>query len=147
MYSRNKKDNYRKKIEELITGRTKKIEELVVERQQCDADNDIIIAVDGSSNEIINDDSTSNINEDINKISEELIVGRPKHLREDETINDDDSMSNIDEGINMISGDICVQKWNPGSTRIEGIRKYLGTNKINLITKIIVIYNRTIGES
>lgn len=105
MYVRAKKDIYRKKIEELIGGRRKRSRN----KTSADADND---DVDGNSNDIIIDDSFS-----------------------------DNSKSNINEEVNIIPGDISgndnankiyVQRWTPGSTKVEGIRKYLGTNKINL---------------
>jgi len=82
MYNRDKKDNYRKKIEELISGRQKR------SRRE---DND-------DSSDDAND---SNINEN------------------------EDSMLSDNIGENVNTNDI-------NSTRVEGIRKYLGINKINL---------------
>lgn len=108
MYNRTKKDNYRKKIEELIGGRRKRSRD-ETSSSKASADND---GVDGNSNDIIIDDSFS-----------------------------DNSLSKINEEVNFTPGDISgnsnankiyVQKWSPGGTKVEGIRKYLGTNKINL---------------
>jgi hypothetical protein len=107
MYNRNKKDNYRKKIEELIEGnkgrkkRSRK-DSSSSKTSNNDADNDIIIG----SNDSTNDDNTSIIFKDIDTTSR--------------NINEIDSASKI-----------RVQKWIPGSTKVEGIRKYLGTNKIS----------------
>ncbi|MBV8803275.1 MAG: hypothetical protein JO131_10015 [Gammaproteobacteria bacterium] len=105
MYNRNKKDNYRNKIEELIGGRKKRSRKgsSGSKTSNNDADNDVIINVDGSSNDNTNDDNTSNIFEDINATS-----------------------SNIDS-----TNKIRIQKWIPDSIKVEGIRKYLGTNKIS----------------
>ena len=105
MYNRNKKDNYRNKIEELIGGRKKcsRKGSSGSKTSNNDADNDVIINVDGSSNDNTNDDNTSNIFEDINVTS-----------------------SNIDS-----TNKIRIQKWIPDSIKVEGIRKYLGTNKIS----------------
>lgn len=99
MYNRSKKDNYRKKIEELIGGRQKRSRK---------------------------DTSSSKTNAD----------------NDDITINDNSSMSNVNEDdVNMLSDDISendniknihVQKWSPSSKNIEGIRKYLETNKIKI---------------
>lgn len=108
MYSRNKKDNYRKKIEELIGGRPKR------SRKDTTSSSNFRTT---SNDAGIDDDDDSN----------------------DNTNNDNDNTSDFNEGINIISNDfneidnssgsastskIRVQKWIPGSTKVEGIRKY-----------------------
>lgn len=105
MYNRTKKDNYRKKIEELIGGKRKRSRN-ETSSSKANADND---DVDGNSNDFIIDDSFSD--NSISKINEE-VPG--------------------DISGNSNANKIYVQKWTPVSTKVEGIRKYLGTNKINL---------------
>lgn len=80
MYNRSKKDNYRKRIEEVIGG-----------RQKRSRGNSVTASNDSSSG---TNDNAKNDEPNINKIR--------------------------------------VQRWNPVGTRVEGIRKYLGTNKIKL---------------
>lgn len=82
MYNRNVKDEYRKKIEELIGG-----------RQRSNSGGDVINIID-------DDDDT---NKDIN-------------------------MSSCDTNSNTIR----ITRWTPVATKIEGIRKYLEANKINI---------------
>jgi hypothetical protein len=96
MYSRSKKDNFRKKIEDLIEGRQKR-------QQKCssnDADSIININVSNENNDNVtsnknNDNATSNANKDIT--SSEISNNRKIH----------------------------VQRWTPGSLKFEGIHKYL----------------------
>ena len=105
MYNCNKKDNYHKKIEELIERRNKRSRKDSSSSKTSNND-DIFINFDSSSNDNTNDDNTSNSTfEGINTIS-----------------------SNIDK-IDSTSK-IRVQKWIPGG-KVEGIRKYLGIYKIS----------------
>lgn len=67
MYSRSEKDSYRKKIEELIGGKQKRLRK-DTSSSKTNTDNDVIINFDNSSNDIF-DDSISNINEDVNMTS------------------------------------------------------------------------------
>ena len=95
MYNRDKKDSYRKKIEQLIGGRKKRSRKDSSSNSN-DANNNITI----SSNDNTNDDDTSN--------------------------------KNIDDDTNEIGSTsrIHIQKWIPGNRKIEGIRKYIGINKL-----------------
>jgi hypothetical protein len=76
--------------------------------------------------------------ESYRKKIEELISGRQKRSRKDDNDNssDDANYSNINENedISMLSDDIRenVNTNDINGTRVEGIRKYLGINKINL---------------
>lgn len=103
MYNRNEKDNYRQKIEELIEGSKGR-----KNRSQKDS-----LSSKTSNNNADNDiiDVFGGSNDNTN----------------------DDNTNTTSSNINKIDGtsNIRIQKWIPGSTKIEGIHKYLGTNKIS----------------
>jgi hypothetical protein len=101
MYKRSKKDDYRKKIEEMI-GRSQK-------RSRKSSD----ISSKSDNNNINISDTTSviNINDSNDDASSDI----------------NDSSSGINDNAN---NKIRIQRWNPVSTRVEGIRKYLEANKI-----------------
>ncbi len=117
MYKRSKKDDYRKRIEEMIGGSQKCSRESSANSNNIDnyntnISNDTTSVMDCS----INDSNSSDINDSSSGIN-------------DNAKNDELDMNNI-----------RVQRWNPVSTRVEGIRKYLEANKINLnnlITKLL----------
>jgi hypothetical protein len=97
MYKRSKKDNYRKKIEEMIGGRSQK------RKLSSNIDNyNTNIFTDTN---IINDNDGDDVNTDINESSSDI------------NIND----KNDEPSVNKIR----IQRWNPNGNRIEGIRKYL----------------------
>jgi hypothetical protein len=110
MYKRSKKDSYRKRIEEMIVGGSQK-------RSRESSSNNSNVAN-------IGDDTASTID-----------CSYDSH----DNVGDINNSSSGDIN-NGSSGDtnIRIQRWNPISTRIEGIHNYLEANKINLITKIIV---------
>lgn len=119
MYKRSKKDDYRKRIEEMIGGSQKRSRESSANNNNIDnyntnISNDTTSIIDCSINDS-NDDVVNIVSSDIN-----------------------DSSSGINDELNI--NKIRVQRWNPVSTRVEGIRKYLEANKINLnnlITKLL----------
>jgi len=108
MYKRSKKDEYRKRIEEMIGGSQKRSR---VSSNSSNIDN---YNTDSISKEKENDSNNDASSNDIN-----------------------DSSSGIAENDEFDINKIRVQKWNPVSTKVEGIRKYLEANKINLNNLII----------
>jgi hypothetical protein len=124
MYKRSKKDDYRKRIEEMIGGSQKRSRESSANNNNIDnyntnISNDTTSIIDCSINDS-NDDVVNIVSSDINDSSSGI----------------NDNAKNDELNINKIR----VQRWNPVSTRVEGIRKYLEANKINLnnlITKLL----------
>lgn len=124
MYKRSKKDDYRKRIEEMIGGSQKRSRESSANNNNIDnyntnISNDTTSIIDCSINDS-NDDIVNIVSSDINDSSSGI----------------NDNAKNDELNINKIR----VQRWNPVSTRVEGIRKYLEANKINLnnlITKLL----------
>ena len=124
MYKCSKKDNYRKRIEEMIGGSQKRSRESSANNNNIDnyntnISNDTTSIIDCSINDS-NDDVVNIVSSDINDSSSGI----------------NDNAKNDELNINKIR----VQRWNPVSTRVEGIRKYLEANKINLnnlITKLL----------
>jgi hypothetical protein len=94
MYKRSKKDDYLKKIEEMIGGSNKR-------KSSNNIDNYDTNIVDDTN--IINDDDTDVANVDINESSSDI------------NSNDKNDKPNINK--------LRIQRWNPNSNRIEGIRK------------------------
>ena len=90
IYRRDVKDNYRKRIKDLIEGRLK--------RSRSSGDSDFNTYDNNKTNNDIDDNSNNNNNS---------------------------SSSNI-------IGNISVKRWASKTTEIEGIRRYLEVNKINL---------------
>jgi hypothetical protein len=124
MYKRSKKDDYRKRIEEMIGGSQKRSRESSANNNNIDnyntnISNDTTSIIDCSINDS-NDDVVNIVSSDINDSSSGI----------------NDNAKNDELNINKIR----VQRWNPVSTKVEGIRKYLEANKINLnnlITKLL----------
>jgi hypothetical protein len=124
MYKRSKKDDYRKRIEEMIGRSQKRSRESSANNNNIDnyntnISNDTTSIIDCSINDS-NDDVVNIVSSDINDSSSGI----------------NDNAKNDELNINKIR----VQRWNPVSTRVEGIRKYLEANKINLnnlITKLL----------
>ena len=120
MYKRSKKDDYRKRIEEMIGGSQKYSRESFANSNNIDnyntnISNDTTSVMDCSINDSNDVVASSDINDSSSGIN-------------DNAKNDKLNMNNI-----------RVQRWNPG-TKVEGIRKYLEANKINLnnlITKLL----------
>ena len=121
MYKRSKKDDYRKRIEEMIGGSQKCSRESSANSNNIDnyntnISNDTTSVMDCSINDSNDVVASSDINDSSSGIN-------------DNAKNDELNMNNI-----------RVQRWNPVSTGVEGIRKYLEANKINLnnlITKLL----------
>ena len=114
MYKRSKKDDYRKRIEEMIGGSQKRSRESSANNNNID-----------NYNTNISNDTTSIIDCSINDSNDDVVNIVSSDINENDELN-----------INKIR----VQRWNPVSTRVEGIRKYLEANKINLnnlITKLL----------
>ena len=106
MYKRSKKDDYRKKIEEMIRGQKRSRE---------------------NSNNIINIDNynTTDCNSDINDSNDDVTSIASSNIN-NSSKDIDDNIRNDKFDINKIR----IQKWNPVGTRIEGIHKYLKANKL-----------------
>ena len=106
MYKRSKKDDYHKKIEEMIRG------------QKCSREN---------SNNIINIDNynTTDCNSDINDSNDDITSIASSNIN-NSSKDIDDNIRNDKFDINKI----CIQKWNPVGIRIKGIHKYLKANKV-----------------
>ena len=120
MYKRSKKDDYRKRIEEMIGGSQKRSRESSANNNNIDNYNTNISNDTTSIIDFSNDDVVNIVSSDINDSSSGI----------------NDNAKNDELNINKIR----VQRWNPVSTRVEGIRKYLEANKINLnnlITKLL----------
>ena len=101
MYKRSKKDDYRKKIEEMIGGSHKRKSSNNIDNYDTNiVDYDTNI-VDGTN--IINDDDDDVANVDINESSSDI------------NSNDKNDKPNINK--------LHIQRWNPNSNRIKGIRK------------------------
>ncbi len=121
MYKRSKKDDYRKRIKEMIGGSQKCSRESSANSNNIDnyntnISNDTTSVMDCSINDSNDVVASSDINDSSSGIN-------------DNAKNDELNMNNI-----------RVQRWNPVNTRVEGIRKYLEANKINLnnlITKLL----------
>lgn len=104
MYKRSEKDNYRKRIEEMIGGSQKRSRESFASSSSSgDFSNDTTSIIINDSN----DDAVNITSNDINDNSS--------------SINDNDANK------------IRIQRWKPTNTRIEGIRKYSETIKLNKI--------------
>lgn len=119
MYKRSKKDDYRKRIEEMIGGSQKRSRESSANNNNID-----------NYNTNISNDTTSIIDCNINDSNDDVVNIVSSDIN--------DSSSGINDELNI--NKIRVQRWNPVSTRVEGIRKYLEANKINLnnlITKLL----------
>ena len=90
-----------------------------IDNYNTNISNDTTSIIDCSINDS-NDDVVNIVSSDINNSSSGI----------------NDNAKNDELNINKIR----VQRWNPVSTRVEGIRKYLEANKINLnnlITKLL----------
>lgn len=105
MYKRSKKDDYRKRIEEMIGGSQKRSRESF-----ASSSNSSNIDTDFSND--FSNDTTSIIINDSNDDAVNI------------TSNDiNDNSSSIDDSVR-------IRRWKPTNSRIEGIHKYLETNKI-----------------
>src|ERR1700733_2890738 len=83
----------------------------------------------------ISNDTTSIIDFSINDSNDDVVNIVSSDIN-DSSSGINDNAKNDELNINKIR----VQRWNPVSTRVEGIRKYLEANKINLnnlITKLL----------
>ena len=83
----------------------------------------------------ISNDTTSIIDCSINDSNDDVVNIVSSDIN-DSSSGINDNTKNDELNINKIR----VQRWNPVSTRVEGIRKYLEANKINLnnlITKLL----------
>jgi hypothetical protein len=108
MYKRSKKDDYHKRIEEMIGGSQKHSRKSF-------------------------DNSSKSDNNNIN-ISDTTSVININNGNDDASSDINDSSSGINDNA---KNEICIQRWNSVGTRVEGIRKYLEANKINLNNLII----------
>ena len=124
MYKRSKKDDYCKRIEEMIGGSQKRSRGSSANSSNID-----------NYNTNISNDSTSVIDCSINDSNDDVDNITSSDINDSSSgINDNAKNDKFD--INKIR----VQRWNPVSTKVEGIRKYLEANKINLnnlITKLL----------
>src|SRR3989475_677931 len=172
MYKRSKKDDYRKRIEEMIGGSQKCSRESSANNNNIDnyntnISNDTTSVMDCSINDsndvyiargdnviavintaihnrggVINniDNYNTNISNDTTSVMD-CSINDSNDVVASSDINDSSSGINDNaknDELNM--NNIRVQRWNPVSTRVKGIRKYLEANKINLnnlITKLL----------
>ena len=104
MYKRSKKDDYRKRIEEMIGGSQKRSRESSANNNNID-----------NYNTNISNDTTSIIDCSINDSNDDVVNIVSSDINENDELN-----------INKIR----VQRWNPVSTRVEGICKYLKLIKL-----------------
>jgi hypothetical protein len=124
MYKRSKKDDYCKRIEEMIGG-----------SQKCSRGSFANSSNIDNYNTNISNDSTSVIDCSINDSNDDVDNITSSDIN-DSSSGINDNAKNDEFDINKIR----VQKWNSVSTKVEGIRKYLEANKINLnnlITKLL----------
>src|SRR6266498_685131 len=155
MYKRGKKDDYRKRIEEII-GEAKNVRE----RALLTATISIIITptlvmtppllwiaalmtamtLSSSANSNNIDNYNTNISNDTTSVMD-CSINDSNDVVASSDINDSSSGINDNaKNDELDMNNIRVQRWNPVSTRVEGICKYLEANKINLnylITKLL----------